>query len=94
MTACVVGLIIPIFPDPCSVNQRLPSGPAVIPYGPELAAGTAYSLMTCVVGLIIPIFPDPFSVNQRLPSGPAAILQGPGIAGRDGEFLDDVRSSG
>ena len=31
--AWVVGLIIPILLPPSSVNQRLPSGPAVIPTG-------------------------------------------------------------
>ena len=31
--ACVVGLIIPIWLAGGSVNQRLPSGPAVIPAG-------------------------------------------------------------
>ena len=31
--AWVVGLIIPIWPATASVNQRLPSGPAVIPCG-------------------------------------------------------------
>ena len=43
--ASVVGLIGPILPRPlrCSVNQRLPSGPAVIPSGSELAVGVANS---------------------------------------------------
>ena len=31
--ACVVGLIIPIWLARLSVNQRLPSGPVVIPWG-------------------------------------------------------------
>ena len=29
--AWVVGLIVPMLPDDCQANQRLPSGPAVIP---------------------------------------------------------------
>ena len=43
--AWVVGLIIPILLRTGSVNQRLPSGPAVIPMGLELAVGTGNSVM-------------------------------------------------
>ena len=74
--AWVVGLIIPIWLAPYSVNQRLPSGPAVIPRGWDLAVGMGNSVMAWVVGLIIPILPAPSSVNQRLPSGPVVIPQG------------------
>ncbi len=55
--AWVVGLIIPIWLALPSVNQRLPSGPAVIPPGPELAVGMGNSVMAWVVGLIMPILP-------------------------------------
>ena len=51
--ASVVGLIVPICRCRDSVNQRLPSGPAVIPVGLELAVGTGNSVMASVVGLII-----------------------------------------
>ena len=74
--AWVVGLIIPILLPASSVNQRLPSEPAVIPSGSEPAVGIVNSVMTWVVGLIIPILPVRISVNQRLPSGPAAIPWG------------------
>ena len=53
--AWVVGLIIPIWLAPASVNQRLPSGPAVIPEGDASAVGSGNSVMAWVVGLIIPI---------------------------------------
>ena len=49
--AWVVGLIIPILPAFHSVNQRLPSGPAVMPYSPELAVGMVNSEMAWVVGI-------------------------------------------
>ena len=75
---CVVGLILPAS-SPATANQRLPSGPAVIPYGPakgEIETGN--SLIACVDGLISPICCGPLlhSVNQRLPSGPAVIEMG------------------
>ena len=61
-----VGLIVrpaeetvtrPIWLEPLSVNQRLPSGPTVIPKGTLAAVGMGNmgmgnSAMTCVVGLI------------------------------------------
>ena len=57
-----------VLPD--SVNQRLPSGPAVIPHGPDNEP--PYSVMLPLV-VIFPILPFPFSVNHRLPSGPAVM---------------------
>ena len=68
------------------MNQRLPSGPAVIPTGWELAIGVGNSVMAWVVGLIIPILPPVCSVNQTLPSGPAVIPEGNWLWG--GEFGD------
>ena len=73
------------------MNQRLPSGPAVIHLGPALAVGMVNSVMASVVGLISPIVSAPGSVNQMLPSGPAVIP--PGYVGPrrgDGEFGDGV----
>src|SRR5258707_1196545 len=55
-----------------SVNQRLPSGPAVIPSGTLLEVGTGNSVME-PLGLIRPILLPFHSVNQRWPSGPAVI---------------------
>ncbi len=45
----------PILPVPYAVNQRLPSGPLVIPTGKLLGVGMGNSVMAWVVGLIIPI---------------------------------------
>ena len=56
------GVMRPITPDRFSVNQRLPSGPAVIQYG--LALGVANSVMAWVVGLISAILPAACSGNQ------------------------------
>ena len=71
--AWVVGLISPILLPTCSVNQRLPSDPAAMSRGVELAVGMGKSVMAWVVGLISPILFVPSSMNQRLPSGPAVI---------------------
>src|SRR5438132_41738 len=59
-----------------SVNQTLPSGPAVIPSGWLLALGVTYSVMRCVTGLMVAMRLLVFSVNQTLPSGPAAMPPG------------------
>src|SRR3954447_13055053 len=77
----LAGLIIPILATLSSVNQRLPSGPAVIPRGSAMAVGTANSVMAPVAELIIPILSERSSVNQSLPSGPAAIPQRSVLAG-------------
>ena len=58
-----------------SVNQRLPSGPAVIPSGPLPALIPAENSVTVPVGVMRPMRPSN-SVNQRLPSGPAVIPRG------------------
>ena len=78
--AWVVGLIVPILLPPYSVNQRLPSGPAVIPSGSAAAVGSGNSVVAWVVGLIVPILSALDSVNQRLPSGPAVIPTGAAAA--------------
>ena len=72
----VVGSIMPILPAPSSVNQRLPSGPTVIPYGSESAVGVGISLIVPVEGSRTPIWPTRSSVNQTLPSGPSMRLVG------------------
>ena len=54
------------------MNQRLPSGPAVIPTGFGAAgSGELGDGIGCRVDL--PIWLTASSVNQRLPSGPAVI---------------------
>ena len=58
---------------PYSVNQRLPSGPAVMPCGLLLAVSAAANSVMVPAGVIRPILLPPSSVNQRLPSGPAVI---------------------
>src|SRR5438132_3439999 len=60
------------------MNQRLPSGPAVIPPRLGKRTGMTNSLIT-PLGVILPILPTkslPNSVNQTLPSGPAVIDRG------------------
>ena len=76
LIACVVGLITPIaFVVPLSVNQTLPSGPAVIPSGMQPPFKAALnSLIACVNGLMTPIARVvPGSLNHMFPSGPIAI---------------------
>jgi hypothetical protein len=51
-------------------DPELPSGPAVIPYGP-LLAGAVTSVML-PAGVIVPILP-PCSANERLPSESAVM---------------------
>ena len=65
----------PIWLPRASVNQRLPSGPAMIPPGTLLAVGTANSVIA-PEGVIRPIWLLRASVNQRLPSGPALMTAG------------------
>src|SRR5207248_3193408 len=65
----------------CSVNQRVPSRPTVIPNGWLPAVGTANSVTTPVV-VTRPILLPPFSVNQRAPSLPLTICCGPLPAAR------------
>ena len=68
-------VIRPIWLPPYSVNQRLPSGPAVIPSGSLLAVGTG-ELGDDAGRVIRPILLPSDSVNQRLPSGPAVMPSG------------------
>src|SRR5215475_5616828 len=77
LIAWVVGLIAPIAGVLAllSVNQRLPSGPRVIPAGLLPAFRPVLnSVIALVRGSIIPIAEiAPASVNQRFPSGPETI---------------------
>ena len=71
-------VILPMLFPQASVNQMLPSVPAVIasPGGPPELVGIGYSVNVPPV-VILPILFEPSSVNQRLPSGPAEIAPGP-----------------
>src|SRR2546426_10804076 len=88
-----VGVIRPTLLPQDSVNQRLPSGPAVmpsgllLPLGGQLRLGGRGNSVITPAGVIRPILLPLSSVNQRLPSGPAVMLAGPPAAvgvGRDG----------
>src|SRR6266581_341096 len=59
-----------------SVNQRLPSGPAVMPKGLLSPVGMENSPVTTPAGVMRPILFPEYSVNQRLPSGPAVMPRG------------------
>src|SRR5438132_10054401 len=65
---------------PLSVNQMLPSGPAVMPMGLLPAVGIGYSVMAPDLVILPTLFPMS-SVNQTLPSRPAAMPNGklPGV---------------
>jgi len=65
------GVIFPTLLPPYSVNQTLPSGPAVRSERPLSAVPAAPYSVTTPAGVIFPILPS-CSVNQTLPSGPAA----------------------
>ena len=62
--------------SPSSVNQRLPSGPVVIPLGPGSRVGDG--VLGDGVGRRVDLtdLAGDRSVNQRLPSGPAVIPMG------------------
>ena len=65
------GVMRPILPAR-SVNQRLPSGPTVMPSGVAFAVGIGNSATSVPVVVTLPILLPLYSVNQRLPSGPTA----------------------
>src|SRR5260370_32437747 len=65
----------PIWLVASSVNQRLPSDPAVMSAGKLLLVGSGYSVIL-PLGVMRPIWLALNSVNQRLPSGPAVMLFG------------------
>ena len=70
------GVILPILSVFVSVNQRLPSGPVVMPAGPALPVMPVENSVTVPDGVILPILFAPYSVNQTFPSGPAVIPNG------------------
>src|SRR5439155_905810 len=70
------GVIRPILLPESSVNQRLPSGPAVMLSGALPVVGTANSV-TVPVRVIRPILFPLSSVNQTFPSWPAVMPMGP-----------------
>src|SRR2546430_1940861 len=78
-----VGVIRPTLLPQDSVNQRLPSGPAVmpsgllLPLGGQLRLGGRGNSVITPAGVSRPKLLPPFSVNQRLPSGPTVMLSGP-----------------
>src|SRR5216683_2994624 len=76
-----LGVIRPIWFPMVSVNQRLPSGPAMMPIGPAVLpskplvpVGRGNSLML-PSGVMRPILFPWYSVNQRLSSGPAVMAE-------------------
>src|SRR5262249_9441086 len=76
------GVMRPIRPGtalllPCWVNQRLPSGPAVMKFSLVPGVMPAATSVTTPAGVIRPILFARTSVNQRLPSGPRVIPAGP-----------------
>ncbi len=72
-------VIRPIWQAFASVNQRLPSGPAVRNIGLLEEVGTENSVTTPAV-VIRPILVPPGSVNQRFPSDPTAMSRTYGSA--------------
>src|SRR5438874_2628600 len=62
----------PILSPLFSKNQRLPSGPRMIPSEILFGVGIENSVMT-PCGVIRPILLPCSSINQRLPSGPQVI---------------------
>ena len=57
----------------CSVNHRLPSGPAVMSRGARTGGDAGAELGDDPERVIRPIRSPPSSVNHRLPSGPAVM---------------------
>jgi hypothetical protein len=69
---CPEGVIRPILFPRLSVNQTLPSGPAVIASGLRSVLLSENSEIA-PEGVIRPIYEAAISVNQRFPSGPNAM---------------------
>ena len=87
-------MIRPIRLPPCSVNHRLPSGPAVMPEGFAPAVMPALNSVTTPAGVIRPMRLPPDSVNHRLPSGPAVMPEGRRAGGDAGAELGDDAEPG
>ena len=83
-----------MLPAPASVNQRLPSGPVVIPGAAvgrgdrELSDGASRGIDLARCWL------PSSSVNQRLPSGPVVMLKRHRFGRGDRELGDHVQSVG
>ena len=73
------GVIRPIRCSASSVNQRLPSGPAVIAVGSASRRRERELGDHARGGDPTDRRPGLVSVNQRLPSGPAVMLAGPTV---------------
>src|SRR5215472_4436950 len=69
------GVMRPMLLPSRSVNQTLPSGPAVISHGAARRVGTGNSVSK-PPGVMRPIRFPGISVNHRFPSGPAVITRG------------------
>src|SRR2546423_13054169 len=78
----------PIWLLECSVNQRAPSGPAVIPSRPGMPSWEVWTANSVMVPLAVmrPILLLWISVNQVAPSGPAVLAAGPPLGGGGGGF--------
>jgi len=58
----------PILLSAFSVNQRVPSGPAVIPEGPLPEVGRTNSVMLPVGLVLVPVGGIPHPITKRLPT--------------------------
>ncbi len=76
----------------CSVNHKLPSGPAVIASGSAPGVMPTLNSVTTPAVVMRPIRLKPRSVNHRLPSGPAVIA--PGSAATVMPALNSVTTCG
>ena len=79
--AAIDGVTRPIWSRLCSVNHRLPSGPAVMSRGSLSRLTPVLTIAIAPAGVIRPIESSALSVNPRLPSGPAVIPNGDMFAG-------------
>src|SRR5437764_3869202 len=70
-----VGVTRPILLPLFSTNHKLPSGPAVMAYGPLEPVGMANSVIV-PEGVIRAILFAPTSVNHTFPSGPVVTPRG------------------
>src|SRR5260370_10716645 len=87
-----LGVMRPILFPPLSVNQTLPSGPAVIPSGELLCVGVGNVVML-PLGVMRPISLPPSSANQTLPSGPAVMPLGK-LAGENSVMVPTTAQAG
>ncbi len=69
--------VIVLAPDPAA--HRLPSGPTVIPYGPDVTGIRSVSGTSAPGGAMWPIWLVPLVVNHSFPSGPLTIPAGCGF---------------